>query len=197
MITALLVSLALQSVATDAREVETCRLIRTILTEVEQQNPGRDIVIDTHFRGASIEIDLDEFVFGRHTRCVGRCDLRAIIAWHEAFNAAPIHQIRDAFGSIVEAGSEIECERRDGEQWSDAERTIARYDMVMELADMDNHAVVTDPPIIISISPPAFDFDRQTALFMESCRLVFYSRNDDGAWQPLARSIMPLCEMPF
>ncbi len=201
MIIAALLAFALQSVPTNVPGAEACRIIRTIAAHEQQQHPDRTIIRDTHFRGQNNPIDIGDFLLGRHTHCVGRCNLRAIIAWHEAFQAAPLGQVMEAWNALGRGADYTDCEVYEGEDWSDAlvlnnhlERETQRRQMLVELGAAEGDLPEADEPIIISISRPAFDFERETALFLRNCHMVFYKRDEGGAWRTLAESQMDLCD---
>jgi len=196
MISAALFAFALQSVPTNVPGAEACRIIRTIAADEQRRNPGQIVIRDTHFRGQENPIEIADFMLGRHSNI----RLNRSLAWHETFQAAPLGQVLQAWASLRGSASYTDCEVYEGEGWSDAlvlnnhlERDSQRRQMLVELGAAEGDLSETDEPIIISISRPAFDFERQTALFMRNCHMVFYRRDEDGAWRSLAESVMDLC----
>jgi hypothetical protein len=196
MIIAALLAFALQSVPTNVPGAEACRIIRTIAAHEQQQHPDRTIIRDTHFRGQNNPIDIGDFLLGRHTNF----RLSRSLDWHEAFQAAPLGQVMEAWNALGRGGDYTDCEVYEGEDWSDAlvlnnhlERETQRRQMLVELGAAEGDLPEADEPIIISISQPAFDFERETALFMRNCHMEFYRRDEDGAWRPLAVSHLDLC----
>jgi len=200
MIAAALLAIAFQSVPSNIPGAEACRIIRTIAADEQRRHPDQNVIRDTHFRGQEHPLEIAGFVLGRHTSCVGRCNLRAIIAWHESFQAAPLDQVLQAWTSLGRPASYTDCEVYDGEQWADIETVADLRDserqrrlMLVELGGAEGGLSEADEPITISISRPAFDFERETALFMRNCHMVFYRRDENGTWRPLAESQLDLC----
>jgi hypothetical protein len=128
--------------------------------------------------------------------------LPAITAWHESFQAAPLDQVLQAWTSLGTSDSYTDCEVYNAEQWADIEAVAElrdserqRRQMLVDLGGAEGGLSEADEPITVSISRPAFDFKRQTALFMRNCHMVFYRRDENGAWRPLAESELNLCEL--